>query len=420
MIAHFHGSSSTAPSTSATNYNALLATGSASWNATEIARHMVVPHALTLDMLRVIVTTAPGGAASWTVTIMKNGVATALTCTISGSSTSAQDLTHSVSFAAGDLISIQWTPASTPAASGTVYWTCRQSATNLFSLQGMVLTTAASTIFCPPMNRAASSSTDALGQVVIPTAGTLKNLTFYTNSAPGASASWAVTVIKNGSASTLTCTLSGASAVLASDTADTVSVAAGDTISIQIAPTGSPTLNIAAFALSFSPTNDGESFICYSGNGQSPSTSVTSFQEPIGADTVWNATETNVQMIMQATTLKAIYAATSVSPGISPKAYAFTARNNAADTAAAVTINDASTVNGSGRWGSTAGQSITVNDDDKFAIKSIPTSTPSSLFAKTSLLLYIAPASSAPLVSQWYRAASQPVGNYYKTAVTDY
>jgi hypothetical protein len=62
---------------------------------------------------------APGSGNSYTMTVRKNGVAgtPAISCKIEGTgsaNTSCLDSTHSLSFAAGDLLSVQVVPHSNP------------------------------------------------------------------------------------------------------------------------------------------------------------------------------------------------------------------------------------------------------------------------------------------------------------------
>ena len=54
-------------------------------------------------------TPAPGGTNSITFTVMKNGAATALSCTVTGAQTGCTDLVNSVDYATGDTISIRIT-----------------------------------------------------------------------------------------------------------------------------------------------------------------------------------------------------------------------------------------------------------------------------------------------------------------------
>ena len=73
--------------------------------------------ARTVQFLVVTASAAGSGAGSGVVTVLKNGVATAITCTI-GTGTSCNDGTHSVSVVAGDLITIQFTAAAADTLAG--------------------------------------------------------------------------------------------------------------------------------------------------------------------------------------------------------------------------------------------------------------------------------------------------------------
>lgn len=73
-----------------------------------------VPAACTLSVMRARLDTAVSG--NITFTILLDGVATALTCTITAGNTSASDLTHTVSIPKGSKVSCQVTlvPGFTP------------------------------------------------------------------------------------------------------------------------------------------------------------------------------------------------------------------------------------------------------------------------------------------------------------------
>ncbi len=66
--------------------------------------------------LVVSLTVAPGAGQSATVTIRKNGVNTALTCTVSGTATTCADTVNSVTFNDGDLLSVLYTEAGAAAS----------------------------------------------------------------------------------------------------------------------------------------------------------------------------------------------------------------------------------------------------------------------------------------------------------------
>ena len=86
--------------------------GSTAFNTTESNRIFVVPQACTVSRLYVRITTnqVAGTVSTIVFTVRKNNADTAITCTIAGGSaagTIATDLTNSVSFAAGDLMSVK-------------------------------------------------------------------------------------------------------------------------------------------------------------------------------------------------------------------------------------------------------------------------------------------------------------------------
>lgn len=77
----------------------------------------VIPRAGLLKSLSVTATAAGTNASSGAVTINKNGVATALTCTV-GTGTSCVDNTHSVVIASGDILSVTYTDQTSDTLAG--------------------------------------------------------------------------------------------------------------------------------------------------------------------------------------------------------------------------------------------------------------------------------------------------------------
>jgi len=87
--------------------------GAACGSATTATFGFVVPISGELANLRVSAGTAvTGGSSKDVLTVMKNGSATAITCTIAASGTSCSDLAHGVSVAAGDVITFRWVTAT--------------------------------------------------------------------------------------------------------------------------------------------------------------------------------------------------------------------------------------------------------------------------------------------------------------------
>lgn len=85
-----------------------------SLSATEAEKQIPIPFACTLSNMHVTLSGTPGSGKSYALTVRKNAADTALTCTVADTATTASDTTHSVAFAAGDLITISANPSGTP------------------------------------------------------------------------------------------------------------------------------------------------------------------------------------------------------------------------------------------------------------------------------------------------------------------
>lgn len=83
-----------------------------------VSRPMSAP--CTISNLRIKVQGAPVGAETFTYTLFKNGSATALTVTLTGSAVTGSDLAHSIEYAAGDTMSLRLV---TSASAAVVYHT---------------------------------------------------------------------------------------------------------------------------------------------------------------------------------------------------------------------------------------------------------------------------------------------------------
>jgi hypothetical protein len=68
---------------------------------------LMAPRAGTLTNLLVLMDNVASAGTGMKFTVYKNGVATALTCTIAAGGTTASDNTHTVAVAAGDLIGVR-------------------------------------------------------------------------------------------------------------------------------------------------------------------------------------------------------------------------------------------------------------------------------------------------------------------------
>ena len=76
-------------------------------HATESSTAVVFPIASVLKRVRVVADGSPGAGKSFTYTLRVNGIDQAVTATMADAATTASDLTHSVTVAAGDTVSVK-------------------------------------------------------------------------------------------------------------------------------------------------------------------------------------------------------------------------------------------------------------------------------------------------------------------------
>lgn len=97
-----------------TNNNFLQPNGQ---TATETQAQQLMPTSGTLTKLYINLVNAPSGIATRTFTVRLNGNSTSLAVTISGSATTGNNSTDTISFVAGDLVSIQHVETNAPIGS---------------------------------------------------------------------------------------------------------------------------------------------------------------------------------------------------------------------------------------------------------------------------------------------------------------
>lgn len=242
------------PSVSAVEYTTLAGSG---WVSTLSNREQCIPTAGSLSNLLVELTDAPGSSKEYNFAPLKNGSDSDLAVTIAGSDTSGSCTTETLAFSAGDLVSLQCTPDSTPAATyarWSMFFT--PDLANEFILLGTSSKSDGNTIYCPVNSIGGYSPTEeSEALTIIPAAGTLKKLYVNLDAAPGNSDSIVVTLRKSGSNTALTVTISG-SDTTGNDTTHSVAVAAGEDVSISVTATGTPATLKVKFGLVFVPISD--------------------------------------------------------------------------------------------------------------------------------------------------------------------
>jgi len=306
--------SSTVPSSTVTNY--AVPEGFPNWSTTETDRHMIMPTAGTVKNLYVKTTTDPTPG-TYTFAIMKNGVAQTLTCAITTGSTSCNDTTHTFTVAQGDAISLRSIPTASAGTLNDIQVSLLISSTVAGeSLISGAATTATNTttLYFAPQGINAGNATQANRAVVMPSAGNISEMWVDLSVAPGGADTYTFTLVKGGSDQTQTCTVTGA-AVTCNDTGHSISVAAGDLISIKRVASATAAATIARWGLKFVPTTDGESVQTAWSSGSGTAASTT-FLPPVASGAAWaGAPESNKYEIGQACTVKNLYLNYATAPG---------------------------------------------------------------------------------------------------------
>lgn len=328
-------------STAASRYYGPGSNNATSGVTTDASARQVMAQAGTFLSLTARVILAPGTGTSWVFTLVKNGVDTAMTCTIADAATSAGDAAHPIDYVAGDTVSIKVAPVGTPAATSPTFHLEDQAAgQSLLTGDSGVLSSAAPTYLSLQNGLVATSAAGIA--VPLPTAGVIRDLELITTVAAGAAKSWTATLVKNGADTALTAVISGAAQVAGSDhnAGHAVSFGAGDTGYWRIDPAGAPATARVKLGAVFLPTLAGES-IQTAGSSSALANSGSNFASNAGGPVVYSATE-SARNIRIGTLYEArkLYVILSAAPGAG-KSYTATVRAASADTALAVTVSDA-------------------------------------------------------------------------------
>ena len=335
-------------------------------------RNNVVPCSGTIDQLYVSGPAAPGAGKSITYTLLVNGVASALTCTISGASQTANsDTTHSVSVSAGDLISIQGTPSGTPTWTSPIRTSMRFASSDasypLFGMSNTVQNN--STCWSAWDGSQIDFSAGEGTRTYLAGGGTIKAFYVWFPNAI-TTGSYTVALEINGVVSgTVTVTITTGN--VASVTGLSVLFNAGDKISLRYTRSGTPNSNTGniTHALLITPANAGEFLVNGLCSQGSPSASATNYNTYI-KDQAWGATESSFQLVcpcpvvFRNLTVKCV---TSPSPGT----FTFKFRNGGNDGHQSVTCSNANTT-------SDSNSKDACKTGDLVSISSTPASTPTT------------------------------------------
>lgn len=221
-------------------------------------------------------------------------------------------------------------------------------------------------------SRGVGQTTESHNYMVIPTSGTIKKLRVELDGAPGAGKSYKFTLFLDGVAASLTVTISDTD-TSGNDSANTVSVSAGQTVSIEVVPTGTPTAVDDQFTMVFTGDTAKESVIMGNTSGNAILNATNEFFGVVGGTSGGTLFEANtVQLIAGSGTIKDFYVKLSIDPGTSPDAYKFTLRKNGVSQSLVVTITADNVA------GNDTTNSFSVSPGDLVAIFYEPVNSPSA------------------------------------------
>lgn len=370
----------------------------------------IVPAAGAIRNIVIAIDTAAGTSASWTFTLQKNTAAssysgfadTAAVITIAGVSQLAGEYLGEVSIAAGDLVRLKIQPSAGPAPAAA---SINRSAYEFMSADpgvsiycgsagGMGTSTKYEHPFRPSGENWEATLGNSMGLAAA--AGTITALYAYGATVgganPGTGYDWVIYkngVAQDGSGGTPDTRLSmdvSAAAAFTDSTTFSLTIAAGDTLYLQSTVVGTPFSRSMGVGIAFTADTPGESqwarrFGTQSAGATRWGTLTNASTSNNGGQTLVT-TEANAEVLNAAKTsfsLSKLYVLLDTAP-TAGKSYALTLRNNAVDSALAVTVADAATT------GNDLTGSITVVEDDLLTIRSVPSGTPAASTLKVTLI----------------------------------
>jgi hypothetical protein len=370
----FFGGSGDALNNLNSEYNVVMSGGN--WDATEWNKRQMVTTPGEIGDIYIELSATPGVDVgdAYTFALVKNGIVTSLSCTITQPALSAKDIFTTVSVVAGDMISLQCIPVNTPSDTPNARWSMIFTGTNASesNILSACLVNNAGTSYSCLMNGMpiTYNATEAGANQVCPTDGQIKKLYVSLNVSPGvAPDAYRYTLRKNGISTALTCTIT-APATTSNDIVNSVSVVSGDILTIMVEPLNVPANSPnSAFGTTFVASIDGESIIL-GGTQDDLNTAAIEYNQitPVSNQGSWIATETDKLELSQVCVIKKLYVRVSVASGVGTS-WTFTLRSNISDAPLLVILNNVAT-------GYDITNQVSIGIGDDLSIKCTPTGVP--------------------------------------------
>lgn len=326
--------------------------------------YTLMPCAGSVNLLRGQISAAPSVGESRIITLYKNDGVTGLQAQFDATDVVASDMADIISVAAGDRLNLRATASGGVAAAYLRYSLQFNSTTAKQSvLSGLCTGLSQTDILYMPLSGEGSalSATNKLSSLVMPCAGTIKNLYVWLSAAPGGAFPNArrrkFTVSLNGVNQTLTKTIIGANTT-GSDTTHSFAVVAGDYICVECEPIADngnpPDMSNASVSVVFESTNEGEFVVPVAGAGGWMPQATNKYAQICSGLALWLATEDEAYGLSQA--IKFTRLQVLLSAGVGVGSYRFALKQNGTTTTLDVTI-------AAGDNGFDTGIVITANDD---------------------------------------------------------
>lgn len=344
------------------------------WNSQQFVNE-VVSAAGVFKKLFVQITNSPGTGKSRTFTLMKNGAATGLTVTISGNSqVAASDTTNTVSVSPGDYVSLRQTISGSVLTSCVAEWSIQFDSTTDNEVMILGCSTndvglSGSAEYNCPMTGQNWTTDNQDPRQYCPISGTIKSMYIKLEVSPGSGKSRTFNLLKNGSSTGLTVTLSDSEteASVASD----VSISPGDMLIMSSTESASPTNSQVGWGFKFETTDDQAPI--FGSSSSSPSDSVDRFYQITNAGTTIESNYDDVMSLGQFIDLKDFYIYTQAAPVSG--SYTWTVVKDGVDTDLEIVQT------GTDQTAQNTSDVVRLSDGCDLAIRVTPSGSPSSLGA---------------------------------------
>jgi|SRR6516162_10007425 hypothetical protein len=352
-----NGGSGTPPSNTVVNYGFINGNAAGSnWNAAETATQMPFPVSGTLSNLTVRFPTAvAAGTAStcngvlqaspcYGIQLRVGGVTQTMGCVITSASLTCTDNSNTYAVSPGQIINYISTPAGTPTAQVAtlpvqVSMVFTSSVGNesplLSSWLGGNLPATGIQYVAMVGGSTTGQTTESIASSVMPAAGTVDHLYVQSSTGgPGAGASWTFTIYQNGNPTAEGCTLSG-SQVQCNDPTNSITVAAGDTLSLQVCPSNTATCPAGSapggrssrLSSRWIPSTPGQSIVSVNTQTTINGAAGATRWQPVDGPGSTTSTEVDYIVVPVGLTIRNLYESQAVAPGGS-STRAWTFRDN--------------------------------------------------------------------------------------------